>query len=427
MTAGARKAAFLSLIRAEKSGSYTNLEIDSKIKKFGLAGAERALYTALVYGVTERRITLDFRLAPLVSGGLDRLASEVLCILRLGAYQIIYLDRVPNSAAVNESVILAKEFAPRARGLVNAVLRSLCRTLDDPPALPDDPVLRAEIEYGVPRGIIALWNGCYGEEKTREILDGLSRRPLTALRVNTLKTTPEALASRLAEGGYTARPGDAESSLILSGPGSPETLRAALEDGLCFVQDLSSQTAVGMLGVREGDFVIDCCCCPGGKTFAAALATGGRGSVRAFDLHENKLSLVSRTAERLGVGGIIGTAARDARDPDPALYGKADRVICDVPCSGLGVIAKKPEIRYRALESAARLPELQLAILAASSRYLKSGGRLLYSTCTLNGAENGGVTAAFLESADGFSLIGERTFFPTPQNDGFYAAVIEKK
>ena len=425
MAISAREAAYRSLLRCERDGSYTNIEVDSKIKKYGLEGAERALYTVLTYGVTERKITLDFRLSALVTGEYAALAHEVTTLLRLGAYQILYLDRVPQSAAVNETVTLARRFAPKgSHTLVNAVLRRLCRTIDCPPALPDDPDLRQEIEYSVPRGLIRLWKQSYGDAQTETILDSLSRPAKVALRVNTLKTTVSDLRAALEADDVGSAPGDPSGSLVLDGSAVPAPVRQAIADGLCYVQDLSSQTAVAMLDPKPGETLIDTCCCPGGKSFAAALAMNDTGAIRAFDLHANKLSLVTNTADKLGIT-IIQASARDAREPDPDLIGRVDRVICDVPCSGLGVIAKKPEIRYRDLDSVSRLPALQLEILTASARYLKPGGRLLYSTCTLNRAENENVVSAFLERNHGFVLIEQRTFFPSPENDGFFAAVIE--
>ena len=415
----AREAAFRSLIKCENAGSYSNLEIDSKINKYGLEGAERALYTVLVYGVIERRIALDLRLKPLVNGGFERLDDVVKVILRIGAYQILHLDRVPDSAAVDEAVKTARRHAPAgAHNLVNAVLRSLCRTLNDPPELPDDPVLRLEATYSIPRGIIELWIGSYGAENAKKILDGLDARSRdVTVRVNTLKTTRDELARTMGGVPFDDLP-DA-----IAVDCDPDALRTALESGLCYVQDISSQRAVQMLDPRSGDTVADVCCCPGGKSFACALAMRNVGEIRAFDLHANKLSLVERTASRLGIT-IIATAPRDAREPDPALVGRCDRVVCDVPCSGLGVIAKKPEIRYKPLGDIARLPQLQYDILRASASYLKVGGRLLYSTCTLNRAENEEVVARFLSENSAFSLCDERTFFPDRLADGFYAAVL---
>ena len=372
--------------------------------------------------MTERRITLDFRLRPCVSGDPARLSPEVATVLRLGAYQILWLDRVPDSAAVNESVELARRHCPGgSHKLVNAVLRELCRRKDSPPPLPDDPAGAMEVKYGVPRGLVGFFTGAYGAEKAEEILAAVTVRPPVTLRVNTLKTDPAKLTEEL--GG---REGEVPGSLILDVKTDSDALRRALADGLCYVQDGSSQAAVAMLAPGTGSLLVDVCCCPGGKSFACALAMENRGRIYSFDLHENKLSLVTATAKKLGID-IITAAPRDARDPDPGLAGKADFVVCDVPCSGLGVIAKKPEIRYKDLSDLQRLPGLQYDILRASASYLKPGGRLLYSTCTLNPDENERVVERFLSDGPGFALVSQRTFFPSPENDGFFAAVLEKK
>ena len=212
---------------------------------------------------------------------------------------------------------------------------------------------------------------------------------------------------------------------MLDASASLSDMMDLIDGGYCFVQDLSSQTAVKMLAPRADELIVDCCSCPGGKSFGAAIEMQGRGKIYSFDLHKNKLSLVEKGAEKLGIE-IISTAERDGRTPDPELIEKCDRVICDVPCSGLGVIAKKPEIRYKELSDIERIPEIQYAILSASAGYLKTGGRILYSTCTINSAENEEITERFLAKNTGYRLIERKTFFPTAQSDGFFAAVIEK-
>ena len=421
----AREAAFRSLVKCEQNGSYTNLEIDSKIKKFGLTGPEKSLYTTLVYGVTERQITLDYRLSRLTRGDWRALAPEVRTILRIGGYQILCLDRIPDSAAVNESTELARRHAPRgAHNLVNAVLRELCRTRDDFP-LPNDRKSALSVRYSVPEGLIDIWERSYGEEKTLEILEATFARPSVALRVNTLKNTADELLSKISKRGVDAEKGSVEGSVALAPSASLADMIDLIEDGSCFVQDLSSQSAVKMLSPKVGELIVDCCACPGGKSFCAAIEMQGRGEMHSFDLHKSKLSLVEKGAAKLGID-IITVAERDARKPDEALLCRCDRVICDVPCSGLGVIARKPEIRYKDLESIDRLPEVQYDILCASVGYLKPGGRLLYSTCTINSRENEEIVARFIEEHPSFTLVEQRTFFPTRQNDGFFAAVIEK-
>lgn len=422
----AREAAFRSLIKCEQNNSYTNLEIDSAIKKFGLEGAERALYTTLVYGVTERRITLDYRLSLFTHTPWDELAPELRTILRIGGYQILYLDRIPESAAVNESTALAHLHAPRgAHNLVNAVLRELCRKKDYFP-LPEDRVGALSVKYSVPSELIGIWERSYGEEKTLEILEATFCRPRVTLRVNTLKITADTLISKLDERGVKSEYGKIEGSVVLDISASLSDMMDLINDGYCFVQDMSSQTAVKMLDPKEGELIVDCCSCPGGKSFGAAIEMQDKGRIYSFDLHKNKLSLVEKGAKKLGIE-IISTAERDGRHPDSDLIGRCDRVICDVPCSGLGVIAKKPEIRYKELSDIKRLPEIQYAILSASVGYLKPGGRILYSTCTINSAENEDIVERFLKENSEYTLVEQKTFFPTTQSDGFYAAVIEKR
>lgn len=423
---GAREAAFRSLLKCEQSGSYTNLEIDSKIKKFGLEGPEKSLYTMLVYGVTERRITLDWRLSRLTRGDWEAVAPEVRTILRIGGYQILYLDRIPERAAVNESTELARRHAPRgAHNLVNAVLRELCRRKDEFP-LPNDRIAALSVRFSVPETLINIWESSYGEEKTLEILEATFSRPSVTLRVNTLKNTADELLSKILEQGVIAEKGVLDGSVVLSPTSSLADIFNLIEDGSCFVQDASSQTAVKMLAPGEGELLADTCACPGGKSFSAAVEMHGQGEIHSFDLHKNKLSLIEKGAKKLGID-IITVAERDARKPDESLIGRCDRVICDVPCSGLGVIAKKPEIRYKNLSDIERLPEVQYDILCASVRYLKPGGRILYSTCTINSRENEDIVARFLNDHSDYTLIEQKTFFPTMQNDGFFAAVIRKK
>jgi 16S rRNA (cytosine967-C5)-methyltransferase len=307
---------------------------------------------------------------------------------------------------------------------VNAVLRELCRKRSDFP-LPKDRLDALSIRYSVPRGLIEIWESSYGEEKAIEILEATFCRPCVTLRVNTLKASAESLISMLCDRKIKAEKGDVEGSVVLDVTASLSDMLDLIEDGLCFVQDASSQAALRMLGPKEDELIVDCCACPGGKSFGAAIEMQGRGRLFSFDLHKSKLSLIDKGAKKLGID-IISTAERDGRKPDPELIGKCDRVICDVPCSGLGVIAKKPEIRYKELSDIDRLPEIQYAILSASVGYLKDGGRILYSTCTINSRENEDNVDRFLKEHSGYKLIEQKNFFPTTQSDGFFAAVIEK-
>lgn len=398
-------------------GRYGNLSVDAVLRRSPLEGADRGLYTALVFGVTERQTTLDFLIGQLSSRPTAELEEPVLLALRLGLYQLIWMDRVPDHAAVAETVSLVPR---RVSGFVNAVLRSYLRmedsfpegredTLSTPeqwqarfPTLAGDRRRAVSVAYGLPLSLCDLLVASLGAERAEGVMAGFCHRPPLTLRVNSLRTTTAALAADLAAAGIPSRPGHygGDALLVETAGGSPTAL-PGFENGDFFVQDEASQLCVRALDARPGDTVVDVCTCPGSKAFGAALSMQDRGRVYAFDLHESKLSLVRSGAERLGLT-CLTAAGRDARSPDPALLGQADRVLCDVPCSGLGVIAKKPEIRHKDFAESARLPGIQRDILEASAGYLKPGGLLVYSTCTLLPSEDQEVVAAFLESHPDF-------------------------
>ena len=422
-----REAAWQSLIRCASADKFANLEADAALKKYGFQGADRALYTRLVYGVTERKYTLDHFLSLLSSKPLKKLDPPVLSLLELGAYQILYADAVPDHAAVSETVGLCKRsHFKSASGFVNAVLRNLIRRKGTLPLPPEGSDERFSVEYSVAPWIASMFRNAYGDERTRAILSAFLAVPPITLRVNTLKTTRDTLLADLRSAGIGAEPAkDSPVGIVL--PASvPVSSLTALSDGLCFVQDEASQLCVSALGAKKGETVFDLCACPGGKSFGLAMEMENRGCLRSTDLHESKCSLLVSGAERLGIG-ILHAAAADSSKPDPALTETADRVLCDVPCSGLGVIGKKPDLRFKKKEETDRLPAIQLAILRTGAEYLKPGGTLVYSTCTLIPAENRSVVDALLASDPRFSLRSDRTFFPDGGTDGFYFAVLNKR
>lgn len=410
----ARRLAFESLIRVERDGRYSNLEIDSALEKNKLIEADRGLYTRLVYGVTERRLTLDYIISLYSKKPPDELDDDVLCALRLGVYQMAFMDRIPDHSAVNESVELV---TGAKSGYVNAVLRSFVRN-GKKWSLPEDEDRRLEVMYSVPCGICEIYKKVCPND-IEELLAAMNREPKIALRLNRLKNAepPE---------GCAMSPLSPDIALSESWSGE---IRDGIERGLWFVQDEASRITSLAVGAREGDTVVDTCACPGGKSFSMAIDMHNRGEVFSFDLHKNKLSLLENGARRLGIT-IIKSEARDAREPKGELIGKADRVLCDAPCSGLGVIAKKPEIRYKSLGDISRLPQIQLGVLCGASEYVREGGVLLYSTCTVNPDENEGVVKAFLTSHDNFKIEeneylpgGIKTFLPHKDGcDGFFAA-----
>ncbi|MBQ9468071.1 MAG: 16S rRNA (cytosine(967)-C(5))-methyltransferase RsmB [Clostridia bacterium] len=433
----AREAAFRSLWRIEKESRFSNLETDVTLKREKMSEADARLYTRLVYGTVEKKLTLDFHLARFSDQPLDRLDREVLVLLRLGAYQILYLDRVPDSAAVNETVGLCKKVRKNAAGLVNAVLRRLSK--DRNVSFPDetrDPVAYLSAFFSVSPALCALFLSEFGFEECRRFLEAVSSPPPVTLRVNTLKTDRASLCALLADRGIAPSPSRRfPFSLLL--PGGASAL-PSFDEGLFFVQDESSMAAVEALDARPGMTVMDLCACPGGKTFGSAIRMEDRGEVCSFDIHENKLPLIDGGAQRLGVS-IVHTAAGDARVFLPAFENRADRVLVDAPCSGFGVMAKKPEIRYKDPAETERLPKIQRAILANAARYVKPGGRLIYSTCTVLRRENEEVVDGFLAAHPDFEEDDLRlptvapgksrvTLLPqTDHTDGFFIAAMRKK
>ena len=431
----ARALALQILNRTDSAGQYTNLALDAALKKSALSAPDKALVTVLVYGVTERRITLDYIADALSSRPIETLDGTVRNLVRMGLYQLCYLDRVPAHAAINETVSLSPR---RARGFVNAVLREYTRRGADV-AFPEkerDLYRYLSVNYSVPVPLCKKLTEIFGAERAESVLEAFGHTPPITLRVNTLKTTPDALSGELCALGYRVQATETLESALTAldfiPSGSPQ-----IEDGHCFVQDLASQICVEALGALPGETVIDVCACPGSKTFGTAIRMQNAGRILAYDLHQSKLSLIEKGASRLGIS-IIEARERDARDHDPALCELADRVLCDVPCSGFGVLGKKPEIRYKALSDAAALPDIQFAILQNCSRYVKKGGVLVYSTCTVFPEENEQNVSRFLAAHPEFvtedfsvgtvaSTDGMLTLTPDLHGtDGFFIAKLRK-
>lgn len=436
MKSDPRKAAVNALARWERDGKYINLELDSALERSGLHGADRALAAAVIYGVAERKLTLDREIVRLTGRKLSALDAETVAALRAGLYQLVYMDKIPPFAAVNETVSAAPT---RSRGLVNASLRRFMRegariTL---PEREGNEVEYLSVLHSVPEWIIDSWIRDYGDDAEAIAASANSVPPVT-LRVNTLKTDTDSLLARLVADGVDAKPVETVPDMIEIAPGKKVTELCGYEEGEWFVQDPASRLASLALDAKPGMTVVDVCSAPGGKSFSAALDMNGEGEIYSRDLHENKVRLIRKGAERLGITSITATAADSSRT-DPALVGKADRVLCDVPCSGLGVIAKKPDIRYKTEADVIRLPEVQYAILSASCPLVKSGGVLVYSTCTLRDAENGAVRERFLSEHKEFepwlpsefpihAKDGQITLMPHKHaTDGFYIAGFKRK
>ncbi|MBE6588626.1 MAG: 16S rRNA (cytosine(967)-C(5))-methyltransferase RsmB [Ruminococcaceae bacterium] len=422
----ARRIAASVLDRCEAADGYSNIALDTAIKRHALSDVDRAFLTALVYGVLERRLTLDACIDSLTSGRVGDISPEVRTALRLGLYQMAFMDRVPDHAAVNESVSMVPR---RARGFVNAILREFSRRgkTFPCPAREDRPVSYLSVKYSFSESIAARFLAAYGMERTEALFSAFSKEPPLTLRVNTLRVTRDELMETYASSGIRAEKTAGSEGGIRILDKIPVTQLYGFSEGFFFVQDEASQLAVRALDARVGMRVLDTCACPGSKSFGVAIDMEDRGEVLSCDLHANKLSLVSAGASRLGITSIR-TLAADARVTREELVGSFDRVLCDVPCSGFGVFSKKPELRYKDATHSDALPAIQSDILENASRYVKDGGRLIYSTCTLLPAENGENVAKFLSRHAEFSLLEERTLYPdTDMTDGFYFAVMEKR
>ena len=399
---GARETALNALIACRKSGAWSNGVLKEYIQRDKLDARDAGLATRLCYGVIQNRGKLDFYLKQLLTGKLSSLHPVVRDVLHLGLYQIYEMDKIPESAAVNESVTLAKKYCknPRAASLVNGVLRNAVRskgTLKEPTSYAD--------RYSHPDELISLLKGSLPKGKLEPMLIANNGAPQTVIQVNTLRITTAALLQRLEKEHVAAQPhGWMKDCLVLSGTGSIENL-PSFKEGLFYVQDPAAKLSVLCAKLpRDGDIrVLDCCSAPGGKSFAASIAMEGRGQITSCDVHPHKTGLIANGAARLGLGNIT-PRLQDATVQVPKWVEAMDVVIADVPCSGLGIIRKKPDIRYKNLEEMKQLPALQLKILENQASYVKKGGVLLYSTCTVLKAENEEVVSAFLERHKDFSV-----------------------
>lgn len=431
-----RQTAFAVLRRCTDARQYSNIALDTAIKNNSFDASDRALLTRIVYGVIERTVTLDYYISSLSERSTDKIDAETLTALRIGLYQLIYLDRIPDHAAINESVELCPK---RSKGFVNAVLREYTRRGSSVvfPDIKQNPYEYLSVKYSFSEEICALFSDIFGMERAESILAAVCETPPITLRVNTLKTDRDSLVGALAAKGIEAR-ASSEMRNSVNVSGASVVGLEEFEKGLFFVQDEASQMCVEVLGARPGDLVLDICACPGSKSFGAAIDMQNKGRIIAYDLHENKLSLVRSGARRLGID-IIETAGHDGRKYIEELCEKADRIICDVPCSGFGVMAKKPELRYKPLADCRALPDIQLAILENCSRYLSADGELVYSTCTLLPQENQLNIKRFLEKhtdfrTEDFEVGGQKsengmlTLFPdTTGTDGFFIAKLKRK
>lgn len=444
--AGARSAALKALLRVEKEDAYSNLVLDSVLESSGLDSRDQALATTIFYGVLEHQITLDYILGAYSRTPVKKLSPVVLEILRIGLYQLKYLEKIPPSAAVNECVALAKKNGEfRAAGFVNAVLRSFLRN-PEKARLPDknrEPLRYRSVLYSCPEALVEFWQKQYGTEIADKILEGSSAKPDFFIRVNNIRISEQELLERLQAEGIEAEPVPwLEGALRVVKNAAGLKQFSGYREGLFHVQDLASQICCHVLDPQPGERIADVCAAPGGKTFTIAERMENRGEVISCDVYPQRTQLIASGAQRLGLTAVH-TQTRDAANPQGNLPAM-NRVLCDVPCSGLGVIRRKPEIRYKFPLTIDSLPDLQYRILCKSAALVADGGVLVYSTCTLNPAENSAVAERFLREQEGFEPLALRlpdnivhvvdepeyqlTLIPELHGpDGFFIAAFQKR
>lgn len=394
----ARFTALSALIACRKQNAWSDGVIKEYIRRDNLDRRDAALASRLCYGVMQERMLLDFYISHFLRCKLKDLQPVVLDILRLGAYQIILMDKIPDSAAVNEAVEQGKKYASKqAAGLINGVLRSISRQKDSLPQAKD-----LSTRYSHSPELVELLRANVGEAQLEELLKCHNSTPPTMLQVNPLLATEEEILAELELNGAEAEkhpwlPG----CIQVTGMGNLETL-SCFQKGQVYVQDPAAKLSILAADPRENTQVLDCCSAPGGKSFAAAMHMQNHGNITSCDIHEHKIRLIEKGAERLGIS-IISAQCHSAAEYNPQWEEAFDTVIADVPCSGLGVIRKKPDVRYKDLGQTEALPALQKEILSNVSRYVKRGGVLLYSTCTILKRENEQVVEEFLQAHPDFS------------------------
>ena len=430
--------AYRLLGQYETSGKYINLSLNSHLTD-GLSKENKSILTALLYKTVEKKLTYDYYITAVSKRSMDKITPEARDALRLGICALLDMKSIPSHAAVNEAVKLVKRISERS--FVNGVLRAIERERDNLP-LPDkvkNPKKYYSVYYSIPLATVKYMISLLGEESAVAFFEAVNSpdRKIT-LTVNTKKISVDDFLKKLSAAGYEARKSElSEISVCISGSCDPREI-SGFSDGEFFVQDEASALSALILGAESGETVIDTCAAPGGKSFALAIISGDNADIHSFDLHASKLSLIVSGAERLGLKSVRAET-RDATEPCEQLFGMADAVLCDAPCSGLGVFSKKADLRYKDITALSDLSDLQYKILCESAKYLKAGGRLVYSTCTLRQEENEAIIDHFISENPDFeaedfivsSLKSERgriTLYPhIHKTDGFFISKLRKK
>ena len=424
----ARLAAVKTVYEVNANGAYSNVALAQILRQEKLNDLDRRFCTELVYGTIKAGASLDWKLSKYLTRPLDKVEEKILAVLRVGLYQIFFLDRVPNSAAVNESVELTKKFVNiGASKFVNGVLRSAVRQPEKSDFPEGDDVESIALKMFHPAWIVKLFVDEFGIDAAKKICAVNNTEPPLCLRVNNLKSSREKIVAELEKiSAQVELSKIAPEGIICRSHGALDKFKP-LKIGLCQVQDESSMTVAPLLNPKAGDFVIDCCAAPGGKTTHIAELMKNRGKIIAADIYDVKLDHIRQNAKRLGIN-IIEPILLDARNIGEKYFNRADKVLVDAPCSGLGVIRRKADIRWKKNPAELdELPKLQLEILNSAAKALKHGGLLVYSTCTIVKRENENVVESFLADNTNFKLVETKKFLPHIEGtDGLFECVMRK-
>lgn len=439
-----REVAAFSLFSMAEEGAWSDGALHHYLDRAGLDGRDTALASRLTYGTVQNELLLDWYLRHFSSLRLKKIAPRVLTCLRMGLYQLILMDKIPAHAAVAETVALVRRYChanDRTISFANAVLRSAAQAVQQGrlPVLDcPDKESYYSLKYSHPEWLVRLWSEQFGRKMAERICQADNADAPISVRVNTMKTTPAEMQAEFEAAGLTVTPHRAFPEILLCEGGNAAALPAFAE-GRITIQDAASALAAAVADPQPGDAVLDCCAAPGGKSFAMAERMRGRGSVLSCDIYEHKLRRIKEGASRLGLPNIH-TELQDAAAFRVEWAASADVVLCDVPCSGLGIIRKKPEIRYKDPNEIEQLPALQQKILQNCAQYVRPGGTLVYSTCTILRRENEELVRAFLAESPDFEAVpwthpvcgaredGMVTLLPPVHGtDGFFIAKMRRK
>ena len=434
-----REIALKALYKIEKDNAYSNLVLDEIIKenKSKLTSVDIGFISEIVYGITSYRITLDYLISKYSKTKLNKISIFTKNILRMGVYQIIFLSKVPTSAAVNESVNLSKKYAAKSSGFINAILRKV--NLEDYREIDNikDDIMRISVKHSMPTWIIEELLKEFEIDEVEEICINSNLKPKTTIRVNTLKITEKDLLENFEQKNIKYEKSEIENFLYLENVKSISELEE-FKKGYFTVQDIAAGLTSIILNPKEGENILDCCSAPGGKTTHLAELMKNNGKITAWDLYLARLNLVEENSKRLGIN-IINVEEKDASKMDKNLIGEFDKILLDVPCLGIGVIKRKPDIKWqRKKEDLDKIKKQQIEILENCAKYLKSNGYMVYSTCSILKQENEEIIKEFLNKNTSFKLVninvnennnfqanGMLKLYPNDKNDGFFICLLQ--